>query len=190
MWKDSQSRREVDQPLRRQQLPWALRPQGDPKRRRLVMLLTALVFTLLFLQSYAGHYRVLPYLRNLPALLPILVASLAMVAALALATWLQPRAVALCRGIMGAAVVTGLVGLLFHTQPHGLTLVHFWHPSFWLGSPPVAAPLEFIIAGLLGLAAFWNLSWEPESAEQGLGLRQMQVLLADDLAEPAPDLCV
>jgi len=152
------------------------------------MLLTAFLFASLFIQSYLGHYRILTSLRGSPALIPIFIAPLGMVAALALATWLQPRAAAFYRVIMWAAVIVGMAGFFFHVRPHPPALAELWHLDFWLGSPPVAAPLGFVIAGLLGLAALWNLSWEPERVEQGLELGRLHPPSTDSAVGETTDL--
>lgn len=169
MWEVTQSLAKQPHRLaRRSRAPWAFRARGGQKGRRRLMLLTAIFFAFLFVQTYLFHYRMLTSLEGSPALAPIFVSLLGMVTALALATWLQPHTVVFYRFVMGLAVAVGVVGVFFHIRSQPPSLAELWGLDFWLGRPPPAAPLSFVIAGLLGLTALWNLRWEPEAPEDDL----------------------
>ncbi len=82
---------------------------------------------------------------------PQLSGPLLICAAFLVLAWPNRSTIGLFAISCGVSVAVGVAGTLFHFASHSLAFSNATVAATWLGDPPPLAPLEFAVAGLIGL---------------------------------------
>jgi len=88
---------------------------------------------------------------------PQLAGALFLFAGFLMLAWPRRTSIGLFASTSALYVLVGVLGLIFHLTGHSLSTANAGTTSTWLGDPPALAPMEFAVAGMVGiLTAAWE----------------------------------
>ena len=129
--------------------------------RRQLLLVATLYFGILFLESSVGHIPVLSAGWMNPALLPVIVLPLSLLALMA--AFIKPSVATerILQIAMILALIVGVIGVFPHLAANGVTLQKLgpvFNGSVFHGDPGPTWPLAICFGALLGLAGSFGLA--------------------------------
>ncbi|MBI2862452.1 MAG: hypothetical protein HYX89_06510 [Chloroflexi bacterium] len=149
-----------------------------PFARRVLIYLTCLAFLGFFVEAYLGHADILATRTFSGVWVPIIFSPIAFIISLVTGMVLIPATVRVFAATMWLSLAVGIAGFFFHLTAR--SFADFSSLSAWLSGPPILGPFSFIIAGLLGLVAIYQIIWAREGAwkeeEKGLAPQQPVVV--------------
>ncbi len=138
-------------------------PDVLTRARRALILFVALIYSVLFIDVFLGHYLwVLLFVKKFIfsySLIPQFFSPIALVVALWAAYRMTPGSVTALRMTMLASILVGVLGTYFHAAPRIDAATDFLAMRTWLGDPPLLAPGAYAIPGIIGLVATYGLAW-------------------------------